>query len=296
MPATKFTGLGTAIVTPFRKDESVDFKSFEKLIQYQVKGGIDYLVVLGTTGETATLSKDEKIAVVSFVKEVVDKRIPIVLGIGGNNTRDISNQINSFDLDDIAGILSVSPYYNKPNQQGIYQHYKTIASICPLPIIMYNVPSRTGSNMDAETTLKLAHDVKNIVAIKEASGNLEQIMKIIQYKPSRFEVISGDDLMTLPLIALGGKGLISVSANAFPESVSALVHDLLKGKFEEARKHHYKLMEITGLLFAEGNPTGVKAALMSKGLIDNNLRLPLVPASKSLFSKIAKLIETENLV
>ncbi|HOK99597.1 MAG TPA: 4-hydroxy-tetrahydrodipicolinate synthase [Bacteroidales bacterium] len=282
----KFSGTGVAIVTPFRSDDSIDFTALRNLVDFQIKNKIDYLVVLGTTGESVTLSADEKRAVVDTVLEAANGRVPIVVGIGGNNTQDIINKIKHFDFTGIDAILSVSPYYNKPTQNGLYEHYKAIASTSPVPIILYNIPGRTGSNMCAETTLRLANDFKNIVAIKEASGMLNQIMEIIKGKPSHFEVISGDDLLALPIIALGGKGVISVVANAYPLQMSELIRLALAGKIEEARKIHYSLLTIINLLFAEGNPAGIKATLEIKKLTTAHVRLPLVKVSQATYAKI----------
>jgi 4-hydroxy-tetrahydrodipicolinate synthase len=280
-------GTGVAIVTPFHKDGSVDFNALGKLVEHLISGGVDYLVVLGTTGESVTLNKNEKIAVVNHVVESVDKRVPVVLGLGGNHTQEILHSLSSFDFDGIEAILSVSPYYNKPIQEGIYQHYKMIAGASPVPVILYNVPGRTGSNMTAETSLRLAQ-VPNILGIKEASGNLEQMMHIINNRPEGFLVISGDDALTLPLIASGGDGVISVVANAYPKIYSDMVNDALKGDFAAARKGHYKLLDITGMLFAEGNPGGIKAAMKVLGIMQDYMRLPLVNISQGLFEKIEK--------
>lgn len=287
----KFSGTGVAIVTPFRSDDSIDFTALRNLVDFQIKNKIDYLVVLGTTGESVTLSADEKRAVVDTVLEAANGRVPIVVGIGGNNTQDIINKIKHFDFTGIDAILSVSPYYNKPTQNGLYEHYKAIASTSPVPIILYNIPGRTGSNMCAETTLRLANDFKNIVAIKEASGMLNQIMEIIKGKPSHFEVISGDDLLALPIIALGGKGVISVVANAYPLQMSELIRLALAGKIEEARKIHYSLLTIINLLFAEGNPAGIKATLEIKKLTTAHVRLPLVKVSQATYAKIEEQVK-----
>lgn len=287
----KLTGTGVAIVTPFHKDGSVDFNALGKLVEHLIAGKVEYLVVLGTTGESVTLNKNEKVAVVNHVVETANNRVPVVLGLGGNNTQEILQSFSNFDFEGITAILSVSPYYNKPIQEGIYQHYKMIAGASPVPVILYNVPGRTGSNITAETTLRLAQ-VPNIMGIKEASGNLEQMMHIINNRPDGFLVISGDDALTLPLIASGGEGVISVVANAFPKLYSDMVRACLKGDFKEARKNHYKLLNITGMLFAEGNPGGVKAALKVTGIMQDHLRLPLVKISKGLFDKIEKEVKS----
>jgi 4-hydroxy-tetrahydrodipicolinate synthase len=286
-----FRGTGVAIITPFRKDGSIDFKSLEKLVEHLVKGKVEYIVALGTTGESATLNKEEKAAVTEHILDVVDKRLPVVLGIGGNNTAEVVHSIEHADLSNIAAILSVSPYYNKPSQQGIYEHYATIASASPLPVIVYNVPGRTNSNITAETTLKLAEDCENIMGIKEASGNFSQIMKIIKHRPKGFMVISGDDLITLPILASGGDGVISVVANAWPKDFSEMVRQALKGNYTEAAKLHYKLTDITDLIFSDGSPGGIKAALEIMGISNNYLRLPLVPVNKKLYATLQEEIK-----
>ncbi|MGC8804031.1 MAG: 4-hydroxy-tetrahydrodipicolinate synthase [Bacteroidales bacterium] len=287
----KFSGTGVAIVTPFRYDDSIDFTALHNLVEFQVENKIDYIVVLGTTGESVTLSADEKRAVVDSVLEAVNGRVPVVVGIGGNNTQDIINKIKQFDFTGIDGILSVSPYYNKPTQGGLYEHFKAIASVSPVPIILYNIPGRTGSNMCAETTLRLASDFRNIVAIKEASGNLNQIMEIIKGKPSHFEVISGDDLLALPIVMLGGKGVISVVANAYPFQMSELIRLALAGKIDEAKKIHYSLLTLINLLFVEGNPAGIKATLEIKKLTSAHVRLPLVKVSQTTYAKIEEQVK-----
>ncbi len=293
MSGSKFIGTGTAIVTPFRKDDSVDFKSFEKLINHQLNGKIDYLVVLGTTGESVTLSMDEKEAVVNFAADVIERRIPLVVGIGGNNTREVINAIRHTDFENIDAILSVAPYYNKPSQKGLLEHFKTIASVSPAPVIIYNVPGRTSVNISADTTLQLAHEANNNFAgIKEASGNLTQVMKIIRDKPDDFHVISGDDSLAFPMVCMGGSGVISVIANALPAKFSGMVRNALNGDFRDASKIHFSLLELFEYLFLEGNPAGIKAALSSMGLIQNHLRLPLVPVSRSTYARIAELISS----
>jgi 4-hydroxy-tetrahydrodipicolinate synthase len=288
---SKLRGTGVAIVTPFRKDFSVDFLSLGKLIKHVSDNGVDYLVVLGTTGESVTLNKDEKNAILNFVIESNEKKLPIIAGFGGNNTNEIVNSIKHYDFTGIDAILSVAPYYNKPNQRGIYAHYKAIAEVSPVPVILYNVPGRTSVNIAAETVLQLAKDFKNIIAVKEASGNMEQIMTISKNRPSDFLVISGDDLITLPLISCGIDGVISVAANAFPAQYSNLVNLALKGKFKEAWEIQQKMLEIFNTLFVEGNPAGVKAALKIIGICQDFLRLPLVQVSKLTFNKLAKQIE-----
>jgi len=290
MKTSKLSGTGVALVTPFHKQGTIDFGSLEQLIEHTIKNGVDYLVVLGTTGEAATLSKDEKNALVEFVKDVVNKRVSLVKGIGGYNTQEVVDNLRSCDLDGIDAILSVTPYYNKPSQRGLYLHYKHVTSASPLPIILYNVPGRTSVNMHAETTLSLANEFSNIIGIKEASGNFSQIMEIINNRPDGFLVISGDDALTLPLIAAGADGVISVVANAYPKAFSDMVRLALDGKFAEARKIHYKLLPFTESLFADGSPGGVKAALEYMKLVPNNLRLPVVKVNKPTQSLITALV------
>jgi 4-hydroxy-tetrahydrodipicolinate synthase len=286
----KIKGTGVAIVTPFKNDFSIDFSALGRVINHVIKGEVDYIVAMGTTGESSTLTKDEKQALISYVTEFVDNRVPIVVGIGGNNTHEIINSIREFDLSGIDGILSVAPYYNKPSQRGIFQHFKAIASCSPLPVIIYNVPGRTSCNITSDTCLELAHECENIVAVKEASGDLSQIMRIIKGKPENFLVISGDDMMTLPVIAAGGSGVISVLANAYPAECSELVSNCLKNNYKAAREIQFRLLESIELLFADGNPSGVKAFLSIMNLCQNILRLPLVPVNKTVFSRIQKLV------
>jgi len=273
----KLMGMGVALVTPFKKDYSVDYEALEKLVEFQIEGGVDYFVVLGTTGETPTLSDDEKREVIRTVLRVNNGRKPIVLGIGGNNTMGVVEQIRHTDFEGIDAILSVAPYYNKPSQAGIYQHYKAIAESTTMPIILYNVPGRTGVNIAAETTIKLSKDFSNIVAIKEASGNFRQIDEIIKHKRQDFMVISGDDGITFPLISLGAVGVISVVGNAFPKEFGKMVRLALQGDLSGARDIHYRFVEMIEVLFADGNPAGVKSVLSYMGKIENILRLPLVP-------------------
>lgn len=287
--AFDFRGTGVAIVTPFNDRKLVDYPALERLVDHIIRNKVEYIVVLGTTGESVTLKSEEKRSVVEKVIETNKNRVPIVLGIGGNNTADIIENMHLTDTRHIDAILSVSPYYNKPTQEGIYQHYKTLDDETPKPIILYNVPPRTGSNMSAETTLRIAHDCKNIKAIKEASGDLVQAMTIIRDKPEGFHVISGEDLLTLPMISAGGDGVISVVANAFPLQYSTMVRDALDGNFEKARENHYPLMEVTKYLFTEGNPGGVKAALKVLGITGDDLRLPLWNVSDHTFRKIKEL-------
>jgi len=287
----KFTGTGVAIVTPFKSDSSIDFRSLSKLVDFLILNGIDYLVVHGTTGESVTQSKDEKRAVIDCVLEMNNSRIPIVVGLGGNNTQDIVKKIKKTHFKGIDGILSVAPYYNKPGQKGIYQHYKAISDHSPVPVIIYNVPGRTGVNITSDTTLKLAHEASNIIATKEASGDLDQIGNILRDKPDNFLVISGDDSTALPLIALGADGVISVLANAFPKEWSIMINLALKGDFSAARKIHFRFTEIINALFIEGNPAGVKTVLANLGLIKNSLRLPLTAVSRATNTHITKLME-----
>jgi len=286
----KFTGTGVALVTPFHKQGTIDFGSLEKLIEHTVVNKVDYLVVLGTTGEAATLSKDEKNALVEFVKDVVNKRVPIVQGIGGNNTQEVVNQLSSNDFEGIDAILSVTPYYNKPTQRGLYLHYKHISSASPVPVILYNVPGRTSVNMKPETTIELATEFENIIAVKEASGSLSQIMEIIRNRPKGFLVISGDDGITMPLIAAGADGVISVAANAYPLTFSKMVKAALKGQFEEARRLHYQLLPFIDSLFIDGSPGGIKSALETMKLVQNHLRLPVVKVNKAAQNTIAGFI------
>lgn len=282
----KFKGTGVAIVTPFSDEGNIDYKNIERLVEHLITGGIDYLVVQGTTGESATLTNEEKHTMTRFVVEVNKKRLPVVLGIGGNNTRNIIEQIKIIDSVGVDAILSVNPYYNKPTQEGIYQHYKAISKESELPVILYNVPGRTASNITSDTTLRIADDCQNIIGIKEASGDLQQIARIIRQKPDDFLVISGDDALTLPVIALGGDGVISVVGNAFPAEISALVHHALSGDYARSRSVHYRLLPITEMIFAEGNPSGIKAVLKQLGICGDTMRLPLVNISNALYQKI----------
>lgn len=287
----KFRGTGVAIVTPFKNDLSIDFSALGRIVNHVISGGVNYIVVMGTTGESVTVTRDEKQAIISYVLEAVDSRVPIVVGIGGNNTQEVINSIRHSDLKGIDAILSVTPYYNKPTQRGIYQHFKTIASCSPLPVLMYNVPGRTCCNISADTCLQLAQDCENIIGVKEASGDMTQIMKIIKGKPENFMVISGDDMLTLPIIAAGGSGVISVLANAYPTQCSELVTNALKNNFKLAREIQFKLLEMTELLFIEGNPSGIKAVLGAMNLCQNSLRLPLVPVSRTTYARIQKVVE-----
>jgi 4-hydroxy-tetrahydrodipicolinate synthase len=283
---TNFIGTGVAMVTPFTEDKQIDFPAFAKLINDLIAGGVDYLLVMGTTAESATISEEEKQEILEFAKKEIDSRVPIMYGIGGNNTLDVINRIKSTNLDAVDGILCVAPYYNKPNQEGLYQHFAAIANICPIQLILYNVPGRTSVNILPETVIRLAKEFENITAIKEASGSIEQMMQIIQKKPVDFTVISGDDGLTLPLIAVGGEGVISVAANAFPKEMAQLVKLALNKDFENAKTIHYKLLDSISNMFAEGNPCGVKEYMAQQGRIKNKLRLPMVPASQKLSEKI----------
>jgi 4-hydroxy-tetrahydrodipicolinate synthase len=287
-------GTGVALVTPFTQSGNLDLNGLENLVEHVISGGVEYLVVLGTTGETATLTPAEKETVLAKVLEVNKGRLPVVLGIGGNNTAEILLQLEEYELGEISAILSVSPYYNKPSQEGIFQHYKAISEATTKPIIIYNVPGRTASNISPETTLRIARELPNVVATKEASGSLEQIMQIINHKPAHFMVISGDDNITLPIIAAGGSGVISVVANSFPAKFSNMVRASLKGDFQQARKLHYGLLDLMGLHFAEGNPVGVKAVLHELGVCGSHVRLPLVHASESLKEKIRESVHHHN--
>ena len=288
-----FKGTGVALVTPFDKSGNVDVPALRKLVQLQIKGGTDFLVVQGTTGETATLTEQEKELVLNTVIKENNGELPIVLGLAGNCTRSTIEAFKSLNNDRVDGILSASPHYNKPSQEGIYQHFKALAEATDKPIILYNVPGRTASNMTADTTLRLA-EIKNIVAIKEASGDLEQLMSIIQHAPKNFNVLSGEDALTLPMISTGADGVISVVANAFPELFSEMVKLAMEGDFTKACVNHYRLLEVTKHFFAEGNPSGVKAALKARGVCEEELRLPLTKISENLRKSIIK--ETSELI
>ncbi|MBC8052120.1 MAG: 4-hydroxy-tetrahydrodipicolinate synthase [Sphingobacteriaceae bacterium] len=284
----KFHGTGVAMVTPFNADGSVDYEGLRRLINFQIDGGVEYLVSLGTTGESSTLSKDEKMSVWEFTKDTVAGRVPLVAGIGGNSTAEIVESVKAFKISGYDAILSVSPYYNRPSQEGIYQHYKAVAEASALPIILYNVPARTGSNMCAETTLRLAHENKNIIGVKEAAGNFDQFNKTLKDKPEEFLFISGDDAVSLPLIAMGAVGIISVVGNAIPGLFSEMIRLCLDGKFKEAQCMHYKVLDFTNSIFMEGNPAGIKTALKHLGICNDTLRLPLVNVSEATSAKIQK--------
>lgn len=286
------SGTGVAIVTPFLENGDLDRDALKKLVEHLVVGGVDYLVALGTTGEAATLSKEEKNEVLKLVNTFNNNRVKLVAGIGGNDTRAVISSINDLDLTGYAAILSVSPYYNKPNAEGIFQHYKAIAAASPLPVVMYNVPGRTGMNVNAATTLRIARECTNIIATKEASGNMEQIMQIISEKPDGFEVISGDDGLSLPLIACGAIGVISVVANAYPKAFSEMINQCLSGDFNKARMIHEKMLPIINTLFAEGSPSGIKAYLAEMGIVHETFRLPVVGISAELKAKIKVLLSS----
>ncbi|HBN04543.1 MAG TPA: 4-hydroxy-tetrahydrodipicolinate synthase [Bacteroidales bacterium] len=286
----KGTGTGVAIVTPFHKQRNINFTSLGNIVEHVINGGVDYIVCLGTTAEVPTLTAQEQMAVLDCMIDQVDKRVPIVLGMGGNNTSDLVDRIAKTDLSEVSAILSVTPYYNKPSQKGIYEHFKAVAEASSVPVILYNVPGRTSSNISAETCLQLANDFPNIIGIKEASGNFSQCMEIIAKKPKNFQVISGEDALTLPLMSAGITGIISVTANAFPKEVSTMINFGLKGDFKKAKDIHYKLLSFTNAIFEEGNPAGIKAALEIMQISQCYLRLPLVKVSKPLYNKIENLI------
>lgn len=275
-----FTGAGVALITPFKKNFDVDFDALGKLVDYQIAGGMDYLVALGTTAETATLSDYEKDEIVAFIKDKSAGRIPLIVGMGGNDTRAMIKKMESFDSTGVSGFLIVTPYYNKPNQEGLYRHYMELVRHTPLPIVLYNVPTRTGINMEAETVIRLAEASDKFVAVKEASGTHSQITRIAKYTPPHFKVISGDDVLAITIMSIGGEGIISVIANALPAKLSTLIHQGLKGDYAEARKIHYELIELFRLQFQDGNPAGVKTMLSHYGFIENVLRLPLVSANE----------------
>ena len=285
-------GLGIALITPFTPDGEVDYKALVRLDEYQIDNGADFLCILATTGETPCLSKEEKVKIKNLVVEINKGRLPILMGCGGNNTKAVIEEIQATDWSGISGILSVCPYYNKPSQEGLYQHFKAIANASPLPVVLYNVPGRTGVNMTSETTVRLANDCENIVAVKEASGNLEQVDEIIKNKPDGFDVISGDDALTFSMVASGAAGVISVIGNALPKEFSRMIRLEFKGEYEAARNIHHKFTELYKLLFVDGNPAGVKALLHEMGFIDNVLRLPLVPTRITTVQKMSEILKT----
>lgn len=287
-----FRGLGIALITPFTPDGQVDYKSLKRLVEYQIDNGADFLCILATTGETPCLTQDEKEKITQLVKDVNHGRLPILKGCGGNNTAAVVEELRTADWSGIDGILSVCPYYNKPSQEGLYQHFKAIAEASPLPVVLYNVPGRTGINLKPETTVRLANDCENIVAVKEASGSLEQVDEIIKNKPQRFDVLSGDDALTFSMVASGAAGVISVIGNALPKEFSRMIRLEFQGEYEPARKIHHMFTELYSLLFVDGNPAGVKALLHEMGFIENQLRLPLVPTKVSTLQKMAEILKS----
>ena len=288
-------GTGVAIVTPFKKNGDVDYDALHNMIDFVIKGNVEHIVTLGTTGEAPTLSKPEKKDVIKYTYEIVKKRVPVVVGIGGNDTRELIHELETFPLDEATAILSTSPYYSKPSQEGLFQHYKTLAKASPKPILLYNVPGRTSKNIEASTTIRLANEVENIAGIKEASGDMAQCIKILRDAPNDFLVVSGDDALALPQIACGMQGVISVAANAFPKEFSDMVRNSLNGDFKKARSINEKLINAYEVMFAENNPAGVKAFLSEMGLIKNNLRLPLVPLSKKLSESVKDYLKNKVL-
>ena len=287
----ELVGTGVALVTPFNDDLSINHEALANIVNYNIKNGTDYLVICGTTGESVTITKQEKKEVINTISKANNGRVPMVLGIGGNNTMQVVEEIKSTDLSNISAILSVSPYYSKPTQEGLYQHFKTISEASPVPIILYNVPGRTAKNMEPETTLRLAKDFKNIVAVKEAGNNVSQYLQLLKDKPDDFMIISGDDDLVLGVVLAGGSGVISVIGQAFPKEFSKMIRLGLEGKPKEAYALHFRLMEAIGLIFSENNPSGIKAVLEAKGLCQDTVRLPLVPATKVLKQKIQNFIE-----
>ncbi len=291
----KLSGVGVAMITPFTTDGRIDYKALARMIDYVIEGGVDYIVALGTTAETPTLYMPERAVIAMFIANQIAGRVPLVIGCGGNSTSEVLDQLREFDLRSADAILSVTPYYNKPSQEGLFQHFRTVSEHSPLPVILYNIPGRAGVNMTAETTLRLAREVPNIVGIKEASGNIEQMQRIIDARPEDFLVLSGDDAMTIPLMRRGGNGVISVAANAFPKKFSECVGYAKRGEFDRADEAYRPLDEAVKALFAEGNPVGVKCALSAMGLIDSRVRLPLVEGSPALRAEFEKLIEEYDL-
>ncbi len=283
-------GTGVALVTPFKADKSIDFEALENLIDFVISNKVEYVVTLGTTGETPTLSKKEKISIVEFTYEKVADRVPVVVGIGGNNTQELIEDLKTFPLDKAVAVLSASPYYNKPSQEGIYQHYKALSEVSPKPILLYNVPGRSGRNMSAATTIRLAHDCPNIVGVKEAGGDMQQCMEILREAPADFLVVSGDDALAMAQIACGMQGVISVAANAFPKEFSDMVRASLSNDFAAARKLNNNLLKAYDIMFAENNPAGVKAFLSELNYIQNEVRLPVVPLSAGLMNEVRNYI------
>ena len=291
MATNIFKGLGIALVTPFKTDGSIDYVALKRLIEYQTDNGADFLCILGTTSESPCLDQEERAEIKRFIVEVNQGRLPVLMGCGGNNTKAVVKELQSFDLRGVDGILSVCPYYNKPSQEGLYRHFKMIADNCPLPVVLYNVPGRTGINLKSETTVRLANDCRNIVAVKEAGGSLEQVDEIIKNKPAHFDVLSGDDALTFPMIASGAAGVISVIGNALPREFSRMIRLEFNGEYEPARKIHHRFTELYSLLFVDGNPAGVKALLHEMGFIENELRLPLVPTRVATVQKMAAILQ-----
>jgi len=286
------SGTGVALITPFKNDLSVDFPAIERVINHAIASGVEYVVTLGTTGETPTISKKEKIEILEFTYKVVAGRVPVVVGIGGNDTASTIKDLQSFPLDKAIAVLSASPYYSKPSQEGLYQHYKALAEASPLPLLLYNVPGRTGRNLSAATTLRLAHEVPNIAGIKEASDDMNQFMQLVKNRPNDFLIVSGDDALILPQIACGADGVISVAANTFSKEFSTMIRLALAGDFAAARAIHYKLLDGYDMLFEENNPAGVKAFLHEQGFIENVLRLPLTPVSNNLQLRIKEFLHS----
>lgn len=286
-----FKGLGIALITPFKEDGSVDYDALKRLVTYQLDNGADFMCILATTGETPTLTATEKQTIKDFVVDLVQARVPILMGCGGNNTAAVVDELKNGDFKGIDGILSVCPYYNKPSQEGLYQHFKAIAAATELPVVLYNVPGRTGINMKAETTIRLARDCQNIVAIKEASGSLEQVDEIIKNKPRDFDVISGDDALTFPMVSCGAVGAISVIGNALPKEFSKMIRLQMHGEYNPARKIHHRFTDLFSLLFVDGNPAGVKAMLSEMGFIKNVLRLPLVPMRIKNMQRMSEILK-----
>lgn len=281
-------GTGVALITPFKSNGDIDYQALNKVINFVIEGGVEYVVTLGTTGETPTLDKYEKTDIIKYTYEKVNNRVPVVVGIGGNNTKELLNDLESFPLEDAVAVLSASPYYSKPSQEGIFQHYKALAAASPKPILLYNVPGRTGRNVEASTTIRLANEVENIAGIKEAGNNMVQCMQILRDRPEHFLVVSGDDDLVMPQLACGIDGVISVAANCFPKNFSAMIRAGLQFDFATAKKLNDPLLEAYSLLFAENNPAGVKAFMAVLGLIENNLRLPVVPLSEAVYENVKK--------
>lgn len=291
----KFKGLGVAMITPFEKDGSIDYAALGKMIDYVIDGGVGYIVALGTTAETPTLYIPERVAIADFVKKRVAGRVPLVIGVGGNSTSEVLDQLHEIDLEGADAILSVTPYYNKPSQEGLYQHFKCVAEASPLPIILYNIPGRTGVNMLPETTLRIARDFKNVIGVKEASGNIEQIARVIDGRDEGFLVLSGDDGMAVEVMRRGGEGVISVAANLFPVQFGHCISLAAERRFDEADKAYEPFDGVVKALFAEGNPTGIKCALKAKGLIGGTMRLPLVEGTQALYDKFSEYIKAYDL-